>query len=101
MDSSQSNEGQTETSIDESKTETSHEQTEKVVEIVPETSSAISVELNESTSTAGSYGPVMLSEDIEKLVSQLTDGFLSEVHPQLLEMREKTKEITYVLELNL
>ena len=31
---------------------------------------------------------------VEKMVENMTQGFLSEIHPQLQELREKTKEIT-------
>ena len=47
---------------------------------------------NEVTSCS-SNEPVALTGN-EEIVSQLTDGFLAEVQPQLLELREKTKEIT-------
>ncbi len=50
----------------------------------------------EDVSSSSSTEPAMLTENMEEMVSQLTDGFLSEVQPQLLELREKTKEITYV-----
>ena len=50
----------------------------------------------EDVSSSSSTEPAMLTDNMEEMVSQLTDGFLSEVQPQLLELREKTKEITYV-----
>ena len=58
-----------------------------------DTSTAVSTQAEVSTSS--SVEPAMLiTENMEEMVSQLTDGFLSEVQPQLLELREKTKEIT-------
>lgn len=42
---------------------------------------------------SNSYSDI-LTGNIEEVVQQLTDGFLSEVQPQMLELREKTKEIT-------
>lgn len=45
-------------------------------------------------SSSSSARPAMLTSNMEEMVEQLTDGFLSEVQPQLLELREKTKEIT-------
>ncbi|XP_028402522.1 biogenesis of lysosome-related organelles complex 1 subunit 6-like [Dendronephthya gigantea] len=43
--------------------------------------------------TSNSYSGI-LTENVEDVVQHLTDGFLTEVEPQLLELREKTKEIT-------
>ena len=48
---------------------------------------------NNEVTSCSSNEPVALTGN-EEMVSQLTDGFLAEVQPQLLELREKTKEIT-------
>lgn len=87
MESSQE---KTEINNDQSRTDNS---TAEIASV--ETSGAVSTQAEVSGSS--SAGPAMLTENMEEMVSQLTDGFLSEVQPQLLELREKTKEITYVL----
>ena len=68
------------------------EEIAEIASISEEKSTAVSTQ--EDVSSSSSTEPAMLTEDMEEMVSQLTDGFLSEVQPQLLELREKTKEIT-------
>jgi hypothetical protein len=84
MESSQE---KTEINNDQSRTDNS---TAEIASV--ETSGAVSTQAEVSGSS--SAGPAMLTENMEEMVSQLTDGFLCEVQPQLLELREKTKEIT-------
>ena len=65
-------------------------ETKETASLPEEQSSEVTTLPEQSSSSAGS---AMLTGN-EEMVSQLTDGFLSEVQPQLLELREKTKEIT-------
>ena len=79
----ENNQENTDSSKDECKSENRET---KEINSLPEEQS------NEVTSCS-SNEPVALTGN-EEIVSQLTDGFLAEVQPQLLELREKTKEIT-------
>lgn len=85
---------------DEKKTETNSDQSENIdTEEIKETvrmpevaSSVVPAYPEESSST--STAPALSTHDVEEMVCQLTEGFLSEVQPQLLALRDKTKEIT-------
>ena len=68
---------------------------EDIASIHEKSEDTTAVSTQAEVSTSCSVEPAMLkTENVEEMVSQLTDGFLSEVQPQLLELREKTKEIT-------
>lgn len=49
---------------------------------------------NTEVSSSSCARLAMLTSNMEEMIEQLTDGFLSEVQPQLVELRGKTKEIT-------
>jgi hypothetical protein len=71
------------------------EENQEITSILGESkdrSTAVSTQAEMPSSS--SEEPTMITQNMEEMVSQLTDGFLSEVKPQLLELREKTKEIT-------